>query len=392
MSSLTAPKDAEHTSGRGEGHRENRLASARRLVIKIGSALLVDPEDGHFRTEWVAGLAEDLAALRARGQEVLVVSSGSIALGRQVLRLSPSPLSTETAQAAAAIGQTPLIRAWEEALAAHGLMTAQVLLTLADTQQRRRYLNGRATLAALLAHGAIPVINENDTVATDEIRFGDNDRLAARVALMADADVLVLLSDVDGLYTANPKTDPQATHLAEVAAITPEIEAMASGAGSALARGGMQTKLLAAKTAMQGGCAMAVTIGDVMRPLSTLENGGRATWFLPSATPAAARKQWIAGMKPMGRIDIDAGAAAALRRGKSLLPAGVRGVEGDFERGDPVTIIDESGQTVGAALVGYCAGDARAIAGLRSDRIEAVLGHPGRAAMAHRDDMVIWGE
>ncbi|HLS19008.1 MAG TPA: glutamate 5-kinase [Paracoccaceae bacterium] len=380
MGTLTAPET------------ETRLASARRLVIKIGSALLVDPEDGHFRTEWVAGLAEDLAALRARGQEVLVVSSGSIALGRQVLGLPPGPLSIETAQAAAAIGQTRLIRAWEEALAAHGLMTAQVLLTLADTQQRRRYLNARATLAALLAHGAIPVINENDTVATDEIRYGDNDRLAARVALMADADVLVLLSDVDGLYTANPKADPQATHLAEVAAITPEIEAMASGAGSALARGGMQTKLLAAKTAMQGGCAMAVTLGDVMRPLSQLENGGRATWFLPSASPAAARKQWIAGMKPMGRIDIDAGAAAALRRGKSLLPAGVRRIDGDFERGDPVTIIDDSGQAIGAALVGYCADDARAIAGIRSDRIEAVLGHPGRAAMAHRDDMVIWGE
>src|SRR5690625_466610 len=392
MGSLTAPKDAELAGGRGERRPENRLASARRLVIKIGSALLVDPEDGQFRADWVAGLAEDLAAIRARGQEVLLVSSGSIALGRQVLGLPSGALPIETAQAAAAIGQTRLIRAWEEALAAHGLMTAQVLLTLADTQQRRRYLNGRATLAALLAHGAIPVINENDTVATDEIRFGDNDRLAARVALMADADVLVLLSDVDGLYTADPRTDPGATHLAEIAAITPEIEAMASGAGSVLARGGMQTKLLAAKTAMQGGCAMAVALGEVMRPLSHLENGGRATWFLPSASPAAARKQWIAGMKPMGRIDIDAGAAAALRRGKSLLPAGVRRVEGDFQRGDPVTIIDESGQTVGAALVGYCAGDARAIAGLRSDRIEAVLGHPGRAAMAHRDDMVIWGE
>lgn len=380
MGTLIAPKT------------EARLTSARRLVVKIGSALLVDPEDGHLRTEWVAGLAEDLARLRARGQEVLVVSSGSIALGRQVLGLAPGPLPIETAQAAAAIGQTRLIRAWEEALAAYGLMTAQVLLTLADTQQRRRYLNGRATLAALLSHGAIPIINENDTVATDEIRFGDNDRLAARVALMADADVLVLLSDVDGLYTSDPRNDPDATHLAEVAAITPEIEAMASGAGSALARGGMETKLLAAKTAMQGGCAMAVTLGEVMRPLSHLENGGRATWFLPSASPAAARKQWIAGMKPMGRIDIDAGAAAALRKGKSLLPAGVRRVEGTFERGDPVTISDESGQALGAALAGYCADDARAIQGLRSDRIETVLGHPGRAAMAHRDDMVIWGE
>ena len=322
---------------------------------------------------------------------MLVVSSGAIALGRQVLRLASGALPLESAQAAAAVGQTRLVRAWEEAFAEHGVTTAQVLLTLEDTQQRRRYLNGRATLAALLSLGTVPVINENDTVATDEIRYGDNDRLAARVALMAGADLLVLLSDVDGLYTADPRIDPAARHLSEITEITPEIEAMASGAGTATARGGMRTKLMAAKTAVQGGCTMAVTLGEVLRPLSALEHGARATWFLPPAGPAAARKQWIAGMKPMGSLVIDAGAAAALRRGKSLLPAGVRAVEGAFQRGDPVAIVDAERRGVGAALAGYNADEARAIAGLRSNRIAEVLGYPGRAAMAHRDDMVIWG-
>jgi glutamate 5-kinase len=367
-----------------------RLASARRVVIKVGSALLVEPETGRFRAEWLAALATDLARMRARGQEALVVSSGAIALGRQVLGLD-GVLSLEAAQAAAAVGQTRLVRAWEEGLSEHGIITAQVLLTLEDTQKRRRYLNGRATLASLLAYGALPVINENDTVATDEIRYGDNDRLAARVALMAGADVLVLLSDVDGLYTADPRTDPAARRLDEVAEITPEVEAMASGAGSATARGGMRTKLLAAKTAMQGGCAMAIARGDVLHPLSGIEDGAPATWFLPVTGPAAARKQWIAGMKPLGQLIVDAGAAAALRRGKSLLPAGVRAVEGVFERGDPVAIVGIDGRALGAALAGYGAGEARAIAGLRSDRIAEVLGYPGRAAMAHRDDMVIWG-
>ena len=372
-----------------------RLAAARRIVVKVGSALLVDPADGRFRAEWVAGLAADLARLRARGQEVLLVSSGAIALGRQVLGLKPGALSLESAQAAAAVGQTRLVRAWEEAFAAHGLTTAQVLLTLEDTQQRRRYLNGRATLAALLSFGALPVINENDTVATDEIRYGDNDRLAARVALMAGADVLVLLSDVDGLYTADPRADAAARRLDEVTEVTPEIEAMASGpgagTGSPTARGGMRTKLMAAKTAMQGGCAMAITRGEVLRPLSALEDGAPATWFLAAAGPAAARKQWIAGMKPVGELIVDAGAAAALRRGKSLLPAGVRAVEGTFQRGDPVAIVDAQGAVLGAALAGYGADEARLIAGLRSDRIAEVLGYPGRAAMAHRDDMVVWG-
>ena len=371
-----------------------RLAHARRVVVKVGSALLVEPETGRFRADWLAGLAADLARLRGRGQEALVVSSGAIALGRQVLGLAGAPsgaLSLETAQAAAAVGQTRLVRAWETALAEHGITAAQVLLTLEDTQKRRRYLNGRATLGALLSLGALPVINENDTVATDEIRYGDNDRLAARVALMAGADALVLLSDVDGLYTADPRTAPEARHVPEVAAITPEVEAMAGGAGSGAARGGMRTKLLAAKTAMQGGCAMAIARGEVMRPLSAIEDGAPATWFLPVTGPAAARKQWIAGMKPVGRLVVDAGAAAALRRGKSLLPAGVRAIEGAFGRGDPVAIVIAGGEAIGAALAGYNADEARAIAGVRSGRIADILGYPGRSAMAHRDDMVIWG-
>jgi glutamate 5-kinase len=367
------------------------LARARCLVVKVGSALLVEPTDGSLRAGWLAGLAADLADRRAAGQQVVVVSSGAIALGRHALGLGHGILRLEQAQAAAAVGQTLLVRAWEEALQPHGLKTAQVLLTLDDTQNRRRYLNGRSTLETLLGLGVIPVVNENDTVATDEIRYGDNDRLAARVALMAGADVLVLLSDVDGLYTANPREDAAARHLAEVSEITPEVEAMAGGAGSAAAKGGMKTKLLAAKTAMQGGCAMAVMRGDVDRPLGALASGALATWFLPQATAAAARKQWIAGMKPVGALIVDEGAVTALRRGKSLLPAGVRRVDGRFDRGDPVSISTEAGEAVGAALAGYNADEARAIAGKKSDRIPGILGYPGRAALAHRDDMVIWG-
>jgi len=370
----------------------SRLTNAERIVVKIGSVLLVDPESATVRTDWLAGLAEDIAALHARGKAVVVVSSGAIALGRVMLAFAPGPLSLEDSQAAAAVGQTRLLRAWEDALSPHGLKTAQVLLTLEDTQRRRRYLNGRATLAALMAVGAVPVVNENDTVATDEIRYGDNDRLAARVALMADANALILLSDVDGLYTGDPRGNPSVEHIAEVARITPEIEAMAGGTGTATASGGMRTKLLAAKTAVQGGCAMAVTRGDVLRPLSALEAGARATWFTPGTEPSAARKQWIAAMKPMGVVVIDAGAANALRRGKSLLPAGVNRVEGEFQRGDPVAITDTGGVNLGAALAGYGTREARAIAGQRSDAIAGILGYPGRAAMLHANDMVIWGK
>ncbi|HUF57531.1 MAG TPA: glutamate 5-kinase [Thermohalobaculum sp.] len=368
-----------------------RLAGVRRLVVKVGSALLVDPGAGGLRSDWLAGLAADLAELSGRGTQLVVVSSGAIALGRRVLGLADGPLSLERAQAAAAVGQTRLLGAWQEALAPHGLDAAQVLLTLEDTQKRRRYLNGRATLEALIGFGLVPVVNENDTVATDEIRYGDNDRLAARVALMAGADLLVLLSDVDGLYTADPRVEAGAEHLPEVAGITPEIEAVAGGAGTALGRGGMRTKLAAAKTATHGGCALALTLGAVDRPLRALDRGARATWFRPQASPAAARKAWIAGMKPLGTLVIDAGAAEALRRGKSLLPAGVLRAEGRFERGDPVTIATASGEGLGAALVGYNADEVRAIAGQKSARIGDILGYPGRAALVHRDDMVIWG-
>jgi len=380
--------DTVTKAGTGGGAR---LSGARRLVVKVGSALLVEPSTGRLHRGWLDGLAADLADRRAAGQQVLVVSSGAIALGRRALGLGDGILRLEHAQAAAAVGQTRLARVWEEALQPHGLKSAQVLMTLDDTQNRRRYLNGRATLETLLGFDVIPVVNENDTVATDEIRYGDNDRLAARVALMAAADVLVLLSDVDGLYTANPRFDPEARHLAEVAEMTPEIEAMAGGTGTAAARGGMKTKLMAAKTAMQGGCAMVVAKGDIDRPLSALVGGAPATWFQPQANAAAARKQWIAGMKPVGALIVDAGAEAALRRGNSLLPAGVRRVDGRFLRGDPVTILTEKGETVGAALVGYSSGEARAIAGQKSDRIPGILGYPGRAALVHRDDMVIWG-
>ena len=328
---------------------KDRVTRARRLVVKVGSALLVEPESGALHAGWLAGLAADLADRREAGQQVVVVSSGAIALGRRSLGLGDGILRLEQAQAAAAVGQTLLARAWEEALEPHGLKTAQVLMTLDDTQNRRRYLNGRSTLETLLGLGVVPVVNENDTVATDEIRYGDNDRLAARVALMAGADVLVMLSDVDGLYTANPRDDAKAEHLPEVTEITPEIEAMAGGTGSAGAKGGMKTKLLAAQTAMQGGCALALTKGAVDRPVSALIAGARATWFQPKDTPAAARKQWIAGMKPVGALVVDAGAVSALRQGKSLLPAGVRRVDGRFHRGDPVSVVTETGDTVGAA-------------------------------------------
>lgn len=366
------------------------LTRARRVVVKIGSALLV--EAGSVRATWLDGLAADIAALRAEGRDVLVVSSGAIALGRGVLGLGSGALSLEHAQAAAAVGQQRLAAAWAGALEAHEMTAAQVLLTLEDTQNRRRYLNGRATLATLLGLGVVPVVNENDTVATDEIRYGDNDRLAARVALMAGADLLVLLSDVDGVYTADPGRDPTARHIPEIRTITPEIEAMAGDAGSGLSKGGMKTKILAAKTAVQGGCAMVVMAGAQERPLSALAAGCKATWVHPQASPALARKQWIAGMKPLGTVMIDAGAAAALGRGKSLLPAGVARVTGQFERGDPVTITGPDGAALGAGLAGYSANDALAIAGARSSEIERILGYPGRAALVHRDDMVLWAQ
>lgn len=364
------------------------LNAAHRIVVKIGSALLVDAATGALREDWLRGVALDVAALKAAGKDVLIVSSGSIALGRRTLGLTNSDRLDE-AQAAAAVGQIKLAQAYQAALSTHALTAAQVLVTLEDSENRRRYLNTRATLRTLLALGTVPIVNENDTVATDEIRYGDNDRLAAQVASAAQADALVLLSDVDGLYTANPREDPTAEHLPLVTELTPQIEAMAGGQGSAAAKGGMRTKLMAAQIAMRAGCNMAITRGDVDRPLLALQNGGRATWFRGAADPKAARKQWIAAMKPRGRITVDAGAVRALADGKSLLAAGALQVDGAFRRGDPIEIAAQDGQVVTVGLAGYDAGEARAIVGLHSSRIAEALGYPARAALVHRDEMAI---
>ncbi len=364
------------------------LKSARRLVVKIGSALLVDRQGGGLRAGWLKSLAQDVADCHARGTSVILVSSGSIALGRAALGLPAGALALEQSQAAAAVGQIRLARAYEEALGPHGIVTAQVLVTLEDSANRRRYLNTRATLEQLLSLGVVPIVNENDTIATDEIRYGDNDRLAAQVAVTVGADQLVLLSDVDGFYSANPKDDASARRYDVIEEITPEIEAMAGDAGSGLSKGGMKTKLMAARTATAGGSAMAITEGSTLNPLKALENGAPATWFLPELDPQAARKRWIASMKPRGEIAIDAGAARALTQGKSLLPAGVTAVSGSFGRGDPVAIALD-GTRLGLGLARYTAAEARAIQGHQSGEIESVLGYPGRAALIHRDDMAL---
>ena len=363
------------------------LKTARRIVVKIGSALLV--EAGSIRTKWLEGLARDVADLSNRGADVLLVSSGSIALGRGVLAMGTGELSLEQSQAAAAVGQIRLARAYEQVLAPHGITSAQVLTTLEDSTDRRRYLNTRATLETLLGLGVVPIINENDTVATDEIRFGDNDRLAAQVAATVGADCLVLLSDVDGLYTADPRVDKFAEHLPVIERITSKIESYAGDAGSGLSRGGMKTKLIAARTATGAGCAMAIAAGAPIQPLKALENGARATWFLPEQDPRAARKRWIAAMKPRGTISIDPGALSALDSGKSLLPAGVLAISGEFGRGDPVTINGPTGEALGIGLSRYTAIEAGAIRGQRTSQIEATLGYPGRAALIHRDDMAL---
>ncbi|WP_425050518.1 glutamate 5-kinase [Psychromarinibacter sp. S121] len=362
------------------------LTGASRVVVKIGSALLVDSATGALKHDWLEGLAADVAMLKARGADVILVSSGSIALGRSVLSLGTGTLPLEQSQAAAAVGQIRLARAYEEVLQPHGLTTAQVLLTLEDTADRRRYLNSRATLSQLVKLGVVPIVNENDTVATDEIRYGDNDRLAAQIAVTVGADVLVLLSDVDGFYSGNPKLDPDATRFDVIEHITPEIEAMAGDAGSGLSKGGMKTKVMAARTATHAGCAMAITEGSAVRPLQALENGAPATWFLAEGDPQAARKRWIAAMKPRGRIVVDAGAARALTRGKSLLPAGVVAVDGEFGRGEAVEIAGPEG-ALARGLTRYTSEEAALIAGRQSGDIEGVLGYPGRAALVHRDDM-----
>lgn len=364
------------------------IRSARRLVIKIGSALLVDRRTG-LKQGWLSALALDVAEAKVRGADVVLVSSGSIALGRKVLELPEGPLTLEQSQAAAAVGQIRLARAYEEVLAPHGITTAQVLVTLEDTEDRRRYLNSRATMETLLGLGVVPIVNENDTVATDEIRFGDNDRLAAQIAVTVGADQLILLSDVDGFYSANPKEDPTAERFDLVERITPEIEAMAGDPISGLSKGGMKTKLLAAKTAVAGGCAMAIMEGSVLRPLKALAEGANRTWFVAQGDPQVARKRWINAMKPRGELRLDAGAVAALQAGKSLLPAGVTSVTGSFGRGDPVAILSPEGVVLAKGLVRYTAAEAKAIAGHRSGEIEAILGYAGRAALVHRDDLVM---
>ncbi|MCX7340636.1 MAG: glutamate 5-kinase [Hyphomicrobiales bacterium] len=366
------------------------LAQFRRIVIKVGSALLVDRQKGRARHGWLAALAEDIADLHARGVDVQVVSSGAIALGRTVLGMPGGALRLEESQAAAAVGQIALARIWAEALSHHGITAGQILVTLADTEERQRYLNARATIGRLLEMRAVPVINENDTVATSEIRYGDNDRLAARVATMTGADLLVLFSDIDGLYTAPPATNPAAQHIPVVPRITASIEAMAGGAASELSRGGMTTKIEAGKIAVSGGTHMVIADGRPKNPLSAIANGARCTWFLTASTPATARKVWIAGsLEPRGVIHVDPGAARALAGGASLLPVGVRKVDGDFQRGDAVIIRDINGTELGRGLVAYDAVEARAVIGKLSKDIEAVLGHAGQAEMIHRDDMAL---
>ncbi len=370
--------------------RSRRLDRARRIVVKIGSSLLVDGASGRLNRAWLESLAADVAGLRRRGQEVVLVSSGAIALGRRHLGLPPGRLRLEESQAAAAVGQIRLAHAWKEVLEAHGIAVAQVLLTFGDTEQRRRYLNARSTLNTLLALGAVPVINENDTVATAEIRYGDNDRLAARVAQMLGADCSVLLSDVDGLYTADPAQDPGASLLEEVGEITAAILAMAGGPGSDVGSGGMATKLEAARIAVAAGCHLCIASGRVMHPLAAIESGGRCTWFVAHEKPAAVRKQWIAGtLKAAGELVIDAGAAAALGRGKSLLPAGVVAVSGRFDRGDAVRVVDADGHELARGLSAYSSEEARRILGRKSSELPGLLGYRGRDELVHRDDLVL---
>ena len=372
------------------GDQPAGLAAGRRIVVKIGSALLVRPKRGTLRRRWLEGLADDLGACRARGQEAVIVSSGAIAVGRRLLWFAERELRLEEKQASAAAGMVRLAHAYQETMARRGMAVAQVLLTLDDSEDRRRYINARNTLETLLRVGAVPLINENDTVATDEIRFGDNDRLAARVAAMISADTLVLLSDIDGLYTADPCTDPEAQPVPEVRQITPRIEAMAGRPRPGFGTGGMVTKLMAAKRCMAAGCRMVIADGRAMRPLARIESGARCTWFLPGASPTSARKRWIAGtLRPAGTVVVDAGALAALTRGKSLLPAGVVAVEGGFDRGDAVVIAGPDGREVARGLSAYSAVDARRVMGHKTGEIEALLGYRGRDEMIHRDDLVL---
>lgn len=366
------------------------LRDLRRLVVKIGSSLLVDEANRIDRT-WLSGLAEDIALLRAAGHQVLIVSSGAVAIGSHVLGINPRRSRLEELQAAAAAGQAQLVNAYQDALGSHDISAAQVLLTPDDTEVRRRFLNARGTLEKLLEHDVVPVINENDTVATDELRYGDNDRLAARVAQTVMADGLILLSDVDGLYTADPRANAGAQHIDAVDVITEDHFDMAGTSGSSLGSGGMRTKLQAALIATHAGCTTVVASGAIARPLHALADGARCTVFAAEATPAAARKQWLAGvLQVCGELRLDAGAVTALEKGNSLLPVGMIGVVGEFRRGDAVTLVGADGQELGRGLAAYASDEAIAIKGCRSDQIEGKLGYRGRSVMVHRDDMILF--
>ncbi|MDR3508115.1 MAG: glutamate 5-kinase [Caulobacteraceae bacterium] len=370
----------------------NGLSAAHRVVVKVGSSLLIDPKTADADRAWLASLASDIARMKARGQQVLIVSSGAVALGRKRLGLTRRKLDLPQKQAAAAAGQSLLMHAWEEAFSPHGVIAAQVLLTRDDTETRRRWLNARATVETLLSFGVTPVVNENDTVVTEEIRYGDNDRLAARVAQMIGADLLVLLSDVDGLYTADPRNDPSARHIPRVDQMSPEIDAMAGGANAAarVRTGGMATKLLAARIAAAAGCATLITLGSRPAPLGAVEEGAKATLFAPDVSPAAAYKAWIGGsLAPQGVVVVDAGASLALRAGKSLLPAGVRAVEGRFEKGDAVVVRDEAGHEIARGLSRYDADEADRIKGQKSAGIEAILGYTEGPTLIHADDLAL---
>jgi glutamate 5-kinase len=373
------------------------LSTARRVVIKVGSSLLIDQETGKPHEARFAAIAADAAKLRAEGKAIVIVSSGAVALGRRALGLKAGKLRLEEKQAAAAAGQPKLMRAWEDALGKHDAPVAQALLTFYDTEQRRRWLNARATMETLLERGAVTIVNENDTVATDEIRYGDNDRLAARVAQMLGADVLVLLSDIDGLYDADPRSNPNANHIPEVRKLTPDIVAMAGGVNTAagVGSGGMATKLDAARIGMTAGCSTLITLGthaSAAGPIAAVTSGAKGTWFIADLTPETARRQWLAGaLRPTGSVRVDAGAARALKSGKSLLAAGVTSVAGRFERGDAVDVIDPDGATIARGVSAYSSEDATRLIGRKSDEFEAILGYRGRPALIHVDDMVLVG-